>query len=81
MVIYAVYENGVFRPTVPVELPESCPVKLVVNREARVNSQASPTAPLSKLAAIAAEHSENPNLPTDLAEQHDHYLYGTPKRS
>ena len=26
-VIHAVYENGVFRPTVPVELPEHCEVE------------------------------------------------------
>ncbi len=25
--IHAVYENGVFRPTVPVELPEHCEVE------------------------------------------------------
>ena len=25
--VYAVYENGVFRPTVPVELPEHCQVE------------------------------------------------------
>ena len=81
MVILAVYENGVFRPTEPVELPESCPVRLVVDQETRANSPATTGAPLAALAAIAAAHRENPNLPTDLAEQHDHYLYGTPKRS
>ena len=81
MLIRAVYENGVFRPTEPVELPESCPVNLVVNQEARAKSPASSATPLAKLAAIAAEHPENPNLPSDLAQQHDHYLYGTAKRS
>jgi hypothetical protein len=55
-------------------------VELVVHKEPVVNSQASAIAPLAKLAAIAAAHPENPDLPADLAEQHDHYLYGTPKR-
>jgi hypothetical protein len=32
------------------------------------------------LAALAGEHPDNPDLPADLAAQHDHYLYGTPKR-
>lgn len=81
MVIRAVYENGVFRPTEPVELPENCPVKLVIDEGNRADSQPSPAAPLARLAAIAAGHPENPNLPADFAEQHDHYLYGVPKRS
>ena len=33
---------------------------------------------LKRTAAIPDE--EFAKLPTDLAEQHDHYLYGTPKR-
>ena len=33
---------------------------------------------LERSAAIPDE--EYDKLPTDLAEQHDHYLYGTPKR-
>jgi len=35
-----------------------------------------PAKTLSDLSAYAIED----NLPTDLAEQHDHYLYGTPKK-
>ena len=34
---------------------------------------------LERTAAIPDE--EWAKLPTDLAEQHDHYLYGTPKRT
>jgi Arc/MetJ-type ribon-helix-helix transcriptional regulator len=30
--------------------------------------------------AAAIPDTECDKLPTDLAEQHDHYLYGTPKR-
>ena len=81
MVIHAVYENGVFRPMEPVELPDTCQVKLIVSEEPLAKSQSVTTAPLAKLAAIASQHAENPNLPTDLARQHDHYLYGSPKRS
>lgn len=81
MVIHAVYEKGVFRPTEPVELPESCQVELVIHKESLVNSQPPTVPPLAKLAAIAAAHPENPALPADLAEQHNHYLYGTAKRS
>jgi hypothetical protein len=35
--------------------------------------------PLAKIAAIGSQYPENPSLPIDLAEQHDHYLYGTAK--
>jgi predicted DNA-binding antitoxin AbrB/MazE fold protein len=74
MVIHAVYENGVFRPTEPVELPEKCQVRILIDDTDRVGSRNSPAAALARLAAIAAEHPSNPKLPNDLAEQHDHYL-------
>jgi predicted DNA-binding antitoxin AbrB/MazE fold protein len=80
MTIHAVYQNGVFLPTEPVELPESCHVELVVHKYRTPNSQSPEVMPLAKLAAIASEHPENPDLPNDLASQHDHYLYGMAKR-
>jgi hypothetical protein len=80
MVIHAVYENGVFRPTEPVDLPEKYRVKVVVDEANGAGSPASPASPLARLAALATEFPANPNLPGDLAEQHDHYLYGAPKR-
>jgi predicted DNA-binding antitoxin AbrB/MazE fold protein len=80
MVIHAVYENGVFRPIEHVELPNSCKVQLTVQADTQVSSRSPAVTPLSKLAAIATEHEDNADLPTDLAEQHDHYLYGAPKR-
>ena len=80
MVIRAVYENGVFRPTQSVELPEHCEVHLVVQEQAPADIADLKVAPLLGLAAIAGQHPDNPKLPTDLAEQHDHYLYGTAKR-
>jgi hypothetical protein len=80
MVIHAVYENGVFRPTEPVDLPENYQVKVVVDVANATGSPTSPTSPLARLAAMATEYPANPNLPADLAQQHDHYLYGAPKR-
>jgi hypothetical protein len=57
-----------------VDLPAECVVELAI-------TPPEPTpAPLAGLAEIATLFPENPDLPTDLAEQHDHYLYGTPKR-
>lgn len=80
MVIRAVFENGVFRPTDPVELPENCQVELQVDEVNPTISQMSSSTPLARLAAIGTEYPENPKLPTDLAEQHDSYLYGVPRR-
>ena len=34
----------------------------------------------SALAWIAANAGDSDTLPTDLADQHDHYLYGRPKK-
>jgi len=34
----------------------------------------------SALAWLAANAVENDALPTDLADQHDHYLYGSPRK-
>jgi predicted DNA-binding antitoxin AbrB/MazE fold protein len=77
MVVHAIYENGVFRPTEPIELPERCQVELLIHQPIPTNSRRSPEAPLAQLAALAAAHPENPELPIDLAAQHDHYLYGS----
>ena len=37
-------------------------------------------APLLELLKILDQYPANPDWPPDGAEQHDHYLYGTPKR-
>lgn len=80
MVIHAIYENGVFRPVHPVELPENCEVDLTIAQSHVKPGDASSTRPLSGLAGLAGVHPENPDLPSDLAQQHDHYLYGTSKQ-
>jgi len=76
MTIHAIYEKGVFRPLDVVRLPENCEVELSV-----LVTKASDGHPaLARLLEIAEQFPENLNSPTDLATQHDHYLYGTSKR-
>lgn len=79
MTIHAIYENGVFRPLQPVDLPDKTTVEIV-----QVTVLGAPTEsdnrPLMRLLEIAKRYPGNPNAPTDGAAQHDHYLYGTPKR-
>lgn len=75
--IHAVYENGIFRPIEPVELPDRCEVEITVRSQSAGIAQNT----LARLAEIGRQFLANPDLPTDLAAQHDHYLYGLPKRS
>jgi hypothetical protein len=74
LTIKARFDGRVFIPEQPVDLPAECVVELAIT------PPASAPAPLAKLAEIATLFPVNPDLPTDLAEQHDHYLYGMPKR-
>lgn len=39
-----------------------------------------PKTGLQSLAELALSFDEDPDAPVDGAAQHDHYLYGTPKR-
>jgi predicted DNA-binding antitoxin AbrB/MazE fold protein len=72
--VEAIYENGVLKPAHALPLEEH--EKVVVTVEQRQLSLA------QRIVALA--HSLPPEVvdawPTDGASQHDHYLYGTPKR-
>lgn len=74
--LHAIYENGIFRPIEPVDLPEACEVEIKVQFPKTISQR--PT--LTRLAAIGRRFPTNPELPEDLASQHDHYLYGLPKQ-
>lgn len=70
----AIYENGVLRPLTPLTLPEHARVQLQI--EPVTDEPAQPTEPtLHRLLALATDLGVS-----DLAEQHDHYLYGVEKR-
>ena len=71
------FDGHVFVPEKPVDLPVGCELEISIS--AAVTPPSSPTI-MSQLADIARQFPENPDLPEDLAAQHDHYLYGTPKR-
>lgn len=74
--LHAIYENGIFRPIEPVNLPDACEVEIRVESQRTAPQQ--PT--LARLAEIGRRFPINPELPEDLAAQHDHYLYGLPKQ-
>jgi hypothetical protein len=73
------FDGRVFVPETPVDLPVGTVLELPLIRSP-VHGEAHQST-LAKLADIARQFPDNPKTPTDLAEQHDHYLYGSPKRS
>jgi hypothetical protein len=75
--IKARFDGRVFVPQGPVDLPVGCELEIAIPsapNEEKVD------APLAALAAVMDRFPENPQWPADGAAQHDHYLYGTPKK-
>lgn len=74
MTVKAVYENGVFKPKEPVQLKEHTEVEVLIP-ESSLSDADDPTgwkAAEGLIGFIA-------DAPADMAENHDHYLYGQPK--
>jgi predicted DNA-binding antitoxin AbrB/MazE fold protein len=69
----AIYENGVFKPKEPVNLQERTEVEVLVP------TQASSDDDLTGWAAAQALIGFIDDAPADMAERHDHYLYGRPR--
>jgi hypothetical protein len=74
--INAHYDGRVIVPDEPVDLPPN--QALVVRIEKKEPDQS--VARESALAWLAANAIDDAEVPSDLADQHDHYLYGVPKR-
>jgi hypothetical protein len=71
------YDGKVLVPDEPVDLPVNRPLEVVVRPTGPVSTAAKP---LLSLADALSELPANPEWPKDGAAQHDHYLYGLPKR-
>jgi len=74
--INAHYDGRVIVPDEPVDLPRN--QALIVRIEAKSTDEA--PARESALAWLAANASDSVDVPSDMSHQHDHYLYGVPKR-
>lgn len=68
--ITAHYDGKVIVPDEPVQLPVGQPLRLHLELP-----EGSP-----RFADFLRFAADLPDAPKDLAAQHDHYLYGTPKR-
>jgi hypothetical protein len=75
-VLKAHFDGKVLVPDEPVNLPMNCALKLHVET---VPGAAPRETPLLRLLDLAKRFPVNDG-PADGAAQHDHYLYGLPKR-
>jgi len=71
------FDGKVLVPDEPVDLPVNCALEAQVKP---VESDRLEERPLMKLVKLLEELPDNPDWPSDGAAQHDHYLYGLPKR-
>ena len=71
--VTVVFDGEVFRPTEPVDLPADTEYRVTID-EANAASD-DERYPLAGLLEFTIDTELG-----DLAEEHDHYLYGTPKR-
>lgn len=78
LTVKARFDGQVFIPAEPVNLPPGCELEILIVAQ---SSEGNGSETLAGLFEIAVEFPENPDLPSDLAAQHDHYLYGVPKQS
>lgn len=74
MTVKAIYEDGVFKPQEPVHLEEHTEVEVLLPTAAITDAD-DPTGWKTAEALIGFIDE----APADMAEHHDHYLYGTPK--
>ena len=75
MTVNAHFDGRVIIPDEPLDLQPN--QALIVQIEA---VGARETGDESALGWLAANAVENDDLPADMADQHDHYLYGCPKK-
>ena len=75
MTVSAHFDGKAIIPDEPLDMP---PNQALIVQIERVGPRE--PAEGSALAWLAANALENDALPTDLADQHDHYLYGRPAK-
>lgn len=74
-VITVVFDGDVLRPAEPLDLERNTSYRVIIDDE----PPAEPSSPEPDVLDDLLEFSVETGI-ADLAEHHDHYLYGTPKR-
>jgi hypothetical protein len=78
MTLHGQVRGGVIVFDPPVTLPEGAEVQVQVLKPPAEESAVEPPSLYERLKPFVGAAK---GLPADFAAQHDHYLYGTPKRS
>ena len=73
--VKARFDGHVFVPSEPVNLPVGCELEIPLPL-----SPSKKDVSVAQLAELLEGFPENPQWPADGAAQHDHYLFGTPKK-
>ncbi len=80
--VEAVFQGGVFKPTRPVDLPENQRVTLNVDAVPITGpDEMLPRSAKERIEEIIALPIESTQADPDTSRDHDHYLYGAPRRS
>ena len=79
-VLTAHFDGKVLIPDEPVSLPVDCALEVRVQPLKKRVPHSAEDRPLMKLLRSLEELPDNPDWPADGAAQHDHYLYGLPKK-
>ena len=79
------FDGRVLVPEQPIDLPQDRVLEIHVEDALSTNgamheAPAADAPPLAGLRELLADLPDDPDTPTDLAAQHDHYLHGMPKR-
>ncbi len=73
--LVVIFDGEVFRPEEPIDLQPNVRYEITVTSVTEAGQHENDSRPLRRYAALAQDLGIE-----DLAAQHDHYLYGTPKR-
>lgn len=74
------FDGKVLVPDEPLDLKPGQRLVMHIEAEKSEQTEASPMQPGDSLRFLIENAIDDPSLPTDGAYQHDHYLYGTPKK-
>ena len=72
--------DGVVVFPVPVPIPEGAAVEVAVREASNSDAVSSETSPRTHYEIFKEFIGSIPDLPEDMAENHDHYIHGTPKK-
>ena len=74
--VHVIFDGEVLRPEEPLDLQPNGRYRVIIDAETPAELVEQGPGMLDDILELA----QDLDLPPDFAQQHDHYLYGTPKR-